>query len=186
MSFCCFSWWALTVALTGNQPAPVPMPIQLPLVLKVLTAERNRPLEARPTMVIGIVYQRTSRESTEVKDRLVAEIEKGTANDGAPRVGFGLIDVSNPRDLARGVAAAKPDILYVSFLDGFDMGAISSLSRARKILTFTGVPAFVKLGLSVGFWSERGETRILINRKASLAEGADFSSKLLNHAEVIE
>ena len=186
MSFCCFSSWALAAALTGNQLAPVPVPIQLPLVLKVLTAERNRPLEARPILVIGIVYQRTSRESREAKDRLVAEIEKGTAKDWALPVRFGLIDVSNPRDLASGVAAAKPDILYVSPLDGFDIDAITSLSRARKILTFTGVPAFVKLGLSVGFGSERGETRILINRKASLAEGADFSPRLLKLAAVIE
>ncbi len=186
MSFRCFPCWALAAALTGNQLAPVPTAIQLSLVLKVLTANRNRPLETRPVLVIGIVYQRTSRESREVKDRLVAEIEKGTANDWAPPVRFGLIDVSNPRDLASGVETTKPDILYVSPLNGFDIDAIASLSRARKILTFTGVPTFVKLGLSVGFGSERGETRILINRKASLAEGADFSSKLLKLAEVIE
>jgi YfiR/HmsC-like len=181
-----FPCWALAAALTGNQPTPVPMPIQLPLVLKVLTAERNRPLEARPVLVIGIVFQRTSRESREVKDRLVAEIENRTVNDWAAPVRFGLIDVSNPRDLASGVATTKPGILYVCPLPGFDIGAIVSLSRARKILTFTGVPAFVKSGLSVGFGSERGETKIIINRTASLAEGADFSSKLLKLAEVIE
>lgn len=186
MSFCCFSLWAVAAALTGNQLAPVPVSIQLPLVLKVLTAERNRPLETRPVLVIGIVYQRTSRESREAKDHLVAEIESGKAKGWAPPVRFELIDVSNPRDLASGVATAKPDILYVSPLDGFDVDAITSLSRARKILTFTGVPAFVKLGLSVGFGSEKGETRVLVNRKASLAEGADFSSKLLNLAEVLE
>jgi YfiR/HmsC-like len=186
MSFGRFPCWVLVVALTGNQPAPVPGPGQLALVLKVLTAERNTPLQARPVLVIGIVYLRTSPESREAKDRLVAEIENGTANDWAPPVRFGLIDVSNPRDLASGVATVKPDILYVNPLPGFDIGAIVSLSRARKILTFTSVPAFVKLGLSVGFGSERGETRILINRKASLAEGADFSSKLLKLAEAIE
>ena len=178
--------WALVAALMGNQPASVPMPIQWPLVLKVLTAERNRPLQARLALVIGIVYQGTSLESREVKDRLVAEIEKGTANDWTPPVRFGLIDVSNPQDLASGVATTKPDVLYVGPLPGFDIDAIASLSRARRILTFTGVPAFVKLGLSVGFRSERGETRILINRKASRAEGADFSSKLLKLSEVIE
>jgi hypothetical protein len=181
-----FPCWALAAALTGNQPAPVSAPNQFQLVLKVLTAERNRPLGTRPTLAIGIVYQRKSPDSRDVKDRFAAEIGKGAANDRAPAVRFGLIDVSNPADLASQVARTNPDILYVSPLPGFDLGPIVSLSRARKILTFTGVPAYVRSGLSVGFSSEPGEARILINRKASRAEGADFSSKLLKLARVIE
>jgi YfiR/HmsC-like len=182
-----FPCWALAAAaLTGNQTAPVPVPIQFQLVLKVLTAERNRPLETRKDLAIGIVYQRKSPDSRDVKDQFAAEIEKGTANHRAPPVRLGLIDVSNPADLASGFARVNPDILYVSPLPGFDLDAIVSLSRARKILTFTGVPAYVQSGLSVGFSSERGDARILINRKASLAEGADFSSKFLKLAQVIE
>jgi hypothetical protein len=187
MSLRRFPCWALAAALTGNQPAAVPMPMQFQLVLKVLSAERNRPLETRKALAIGIVYQRKSPDSRDVKDRLAAEIEKGTANHRAPAVRFALIDVSNPADLASGFARANPDILYVSPLPGFDLDSVVSLSRARKILTFTGVPAYVRSGLSVGFSSsERGDARILINRKASLAEGADFSSKLLKLAQVIE
>jgi len=181
-----FPCWALAAALMGNQAMPVPMPIQFQLVLKVLTAERNRPLETRPALAIGIVYQGKSPDSRDVKDRFAAEIEKETANHVVPPVRFGLIDVSNPADLASEFARTNPDILYVSPLPGFDLDAIVALSRARKILTFTGVPAYVQSGLSVGFSSELGAARILINRKAYLAEGADFSSKLLKLAQVIE
>lgn len=187
MSCRLFPCWALAAALTGNQPAPpVPIPIQFQLVLKVLTAERNRPLETRKALAIGIVYQRNSPDSRDVKDRFAAEIEKGTANHRTPPIRLELIDVSNPANLASELARANPDILYVSPLPGFDLDSIVSLSRARKILTFTGVPAYVQSGLSVGFSSERGDARILINRKASLAEGADFSSKFLKVAQVIE
>ena len=186
MSYCRFPCWALAAALAGNQAAPVAMPIQYQLVLKVLTAERNRPLETRKALTVGIVYEGKSPDSRDVKDRFAAEIGKGAASSPAPPVSFGLIDVSSPAGLASEFARTTPDILYVSPLPGFDLDSIVSLSRARKILTFTGVPAYVQSGLSVGFSSERGDARILINRKASLAEGADFSSKLLKLARVIE
>ncbi len=179
-----FPCWALAAALAGSEPAPVPIATQFQLVLKVLTAERNRPLETRKALTIGIVYRRESPDSRSVKDGLAAEIEKGTADRRAPPVRFGLIDVS--ADLASQFTRTNPDILYVSPLPGFDLDPIVSLTRARKILTFTGVPAYVQSGLSVGFESDRGDARILINRTAYLAEGADFSSKLLKLARVIE
>jgi YfiR/HmsC-like len=186
MPFRRFRCWALAAALTGNQAAPVPAPVQLQLVLKVLTAERNRPLETRPSLIIGLVYQGRSPESMDVKDRLAAEIESEASGNRVPAVHLGLIDVSNAGNLASALERANPDILYVSPLPGFDLGPLVSFSRARKILTFTGVPAYVESGLSVGFALDRGEARILINRRASLAEGADFSAKLLKLARVIE
>jgi hypothetical protein len=181
-----FPCWALAAAITGSQPAPVPAPVQLQLVLKVLTAERNRPLETRAALTIGIVYQRTSAESTAAKDRLAAEIAREAASGRTPTVRAGLIDVSTPGDLAGAFARANPDILYVCPLTGLGLDAIVSLSRARKVLTFTPVPAYVESGLSVGFLLDQGEAKILVNRKACLAEGADFSAKLLKLARVVE
>ena len=99
MSLRRFPCWALAAALTGNQPAAVPMPMQFQLVLKVLSAERNRPLETRKALAIGIVYRRNSQDSRDVKDRFAAEIAKGAVNHQVPPVRFGLIDVSNPADL---------------------------------------------------------------------------------------
>lgn len=186
MSYVSLPFWALAAALTGSQPAPVPESTQLGLVLKVLTAERNRPLETRETLTIGIVYQTRTPDSRDVKDRFAAEIEKEAANSRAPTIRVALIDVSRPADLASAFARVKPDILYVAPLPGFNLDSIVSLSRARKTLTFTGVPGYVRFGLSVGFESDNGDARILINRKASLAEGADFSSKLLRLARMIE
>src|SRR5512140_413638 len=125
--------WSLAAIVAGGQALPDPVPAQLPLVLKVLTAERNRPLEARSALVVGIVYQSTSRQSTDTKDLLAAEIEGRTADAGPPPVHSVVIDVSNPRNLATSVARTRPDILYVSPLTGFDIEAITSVSRERKI-----------------------------------------------------
>ncbi|MFI5180824.1 MAG: YfiR family protein [Thermoanaerobaculia bacterium] len=175
--------YALAATLAS---APVPLPTQYALLLKVLTADRNFPMQGRDDLVIGIVYQRNSPASREVAERLASEIERRSADEGAASARYRLIDVSDPAALAPGVAACQPGVLYVAPLTDFDVRRIAALSRARKIRTATGVPAYVESGLAVGFESDRGAVRIVINREASRAEGADFSSKLLKLARRIE
>jgi hypothetical protein len=177
--------WAVGAALAAAPAEPVPVATQAALLLKVLAADRNLSAQDRGELVIGIVYQRTFRPSREVAERFAAEVERASSNDGALRARPGLIDVSAPGALAEGVTGLGPGALYVAPLEGFDVGRVVALSRSRKIRTATGVPAFVEAGLAVGFESDRGTPRILINREASRAEGADFGSKLLKLARPV-
>jgi YfiR/HmsC-like len=177
--------WAVGAALAAAPAETVPVATQAALLLKVLEADRNLRPRDRADLVIGIVYQRSSRASRDVAERFAAEVERATERDGALRARSGLIDVSAPGALAEGVAALDPGALYVAPLEGFDVGRIVALSRSLKIRTATGVPAFVEDGLAVGFESDRGAPRIVINREASRAEGADFSSKLLKLARPV-
>lgn len=177
--------WAVGAALAAAPAEPVPVATQAALLLKVLAADRNLRARDRADLVIGIVYQRSSRASRDVAERFAAELERAAANDGALRARPGLVDVSAPGALAEGVAALDPGVLYVAPLAGFDVGRIVALSRSLKIRTATGVPGFVEDGLAVGFESDRGAPRIVINREASRAEGADFGSKLLKLARLV-
>jgi hypothetical protein len=177
--------WAVGAVLAVAPTEPVPVATQAALLLKVLAADRNLSARDRGDLVIGIVYQRTFRASRELAERFAAEVERAAADDGALRARPGLIDVSVPGALAERVAALDPGALYVAPLEGFDVSRIVALSRSRKIRTATGVPAFVEDGLAVGFESDRGAPRILINREAARAEGADFGSKLLKLARAV-
>ena len=66
------------------------------------------------------------------------------------------------------------------------MEKITNLSRDKKILTLTGVPDYVDSGLTVGIGTKGRKPRIIINLLAAKAEGADFSSGLLNLAKVVK
>lgn len=173
---------AVAVAVAAAPPMPVPAPTQIALLLKVLTADRNLAAGDPAGLAIGIVYQRAVPASREAAKQIVAAIEgENRTREGTP-VRYGLVDVSDPSALGPTVAKLRPDVLYVAPLEGLGVAPISALSRAGKIRTATGVPAFVESGLALGFEQAPSGVRILINREASRAEGADFSSKVLKLA----
>jgi hypothetical protein len=175
----------LAGALFAPPLARVPVPAQVALLLKVLTADRNLPARSPGGLAIGIVYERNTAASREAASQAAAEIEReNAAREGLP-VMYGLVDVSDPAALAPGLAALHPSVLYVAPLAGLDVKRISALSRAGKIRTATGVPGFVEAGLAVGFEPGPDGVRILINAEAARAEGADFSSKVLKLARLV-
>lgn len=175
----------LAGAVAGAPPMPVAAPAQVALLLKVLTADRNLPARSPAGLAIGVVYQRAVPASRTAGEQVALEIEREVrSRDGAP-VRVGLVDVTDPSALAPAVAALRPSVLYVAPLEGFDVGRITSLSRAGKIRTASGVPSYVAAGLAVGFEPAGNGVRILINREASRAEGADFSSRVLKHARQV-
>ena len=71
-------------------------------------------------------------------------------------------------------------------LRAFDLAAITDWARKSRIVTLTGIPAFVDRGVSVGIDLQGGKPRILINLQAARAEGADFDSGLLKLARIVE
>lgn len=175
----------LAGAVAGAPPMPVPAPAQAALLLKVLTADRNLPARSPEGLAIGVVYQRGVPASRAAAEEIALEIgRESRAREGAP-VRVSLVDVTDPSALAPALAALRPSVLYVAPLEGFDVGRITALSRAGKIRTATGVPPFVASGLALGFEPAGHGVRILINREASRAEGADFGSKLLKLARPV-
>ena len=177
--------WVLAGAVAAAPPMPVPAQAQIALLLKVLTADRNMAAGGPAGLAIGIVYQRTVPASREAAGQIATAIEGENRTREGIRVRYGLVDVSDPSALAPAVAKLRPDVLYVAPLEGLDVSPISALSRAGRIRTATGVPAFVESGLALGFERAPNGVRILINREASRAEGADFSSKVLKLARQV-
>ena len=83
------------------------------------------------------------------------------------------------------ISRNKVNILYIAPLRTLELNRITRLSRARKLMTLTGVPHYVKSGLAVGIGVRGKNPRIIINLPAARAEGSNFSSQLLRLAKVI-
>jgi len=80
---------------------------------------------------------------------------------------------------------ARTDVVYLTPLRSFDVRSISQTGRDLGILTLTGVPEYVELGIAIGLDRERGRPRILVNLEAAIAGGADLSSELLKLARMV-
>lgn len=169
------------------QEMAVPMNVQVPLLLKILTFNRTQQPKTGGEVVIGIVYQGKFRTSLNVKDEFMKEIGSPPSAKLYPYPMRCLpIDLGNAGDLIGTLGEVNVDILYVTPLRAVAMETITAVSRAKKIITMTGVPEYVESGLAVGIDAKAGKPLIVINVTAAKVEGSEFSSQLLKLSKVIE
>jgi len=154
----------------------VPVEVQLALFVNIWKLDHNF---ARPGGVtVGIIYQEELRESVLVKEELVAAAERlAIRTEPMP--------VDSEELMVRRLAETHADVIYVAPLRAIDIGAIARITRQRGLRTVTGVPEYVDSGLAVGIGLRKSRPLIIINLVAARAEGAAFSSQLLNLARIV-
>lgn len=161
------------------------MEVQYPLFLKILAFDRELPRRAGAEIVIGVVYQERVRPSWLAKDDFLRVMRKSQVHQvkGLP-VRAVAIPLDGDTKLDEAVRKADVDVFYVAPLRAYDIDGIVSLAQRQKILTLTGVPEYVKTGLSVGLGLTADTPEILVNLQAAKNEGADFHASLLRLAKV--
>jgi hypothetical protein len=186
--------WVIILLLWSSILSPqeiaVPVRIQVPLFLRILSFDRQLKQHAGNEIVIGVVYQAKFRKSLNVKEEFRRVIEKSSVDrvEGTPLrcLPINLDEASDPADPASVIARTDVDILYVAPLRAVAIEAITAFSRENKKTTLTGVAEYVEAGLSVGIGAKGEEPLIIVNLSAARQEGADFSSQLLRLAKVID
>ena len=172
---------------TGQDDVPVPVKVQYPLFLKIMSLDRELPTRVGDELVIGVVYQPQIRESWRIKDDFMEVVRKSkirTIKDIPVRCV--PIPLESTGSLESMIAEQSVDVLYVGPLRAIDIDGIAQVTRARHIATLTGVPEYVEEGLAVGIELVQDQPGILINLKAARAEGTQFNTQLLRLARVIE
>jgi hypothetical protein len=87
--------------------------------------------------------------------------------------------------LAEAIKEKRVNILYVTSDGSRAIEGISTITRAKKILTLTGSVDYVSQGISVGLGVKEKKPQIVINLPSARAEGSDFSANLLKVCKVI-
>jgi hypothetical protein len=164
----------------------VPVEIQFPLFLKILPFDRNFKNRVGDEIVIGIVYQEKFRKSLNVKTQLENFLEKSKENkiDDLP-FRYILINLGSLSEFKAILAREKVDIVYITPLRAIAVDTLVSYSRSLGITSLTGVPAYCELGIAISIGTKGESPIIIINLPGARSEGADFSSRLLKLARVI-
>lgn len=170
------------------QEIAVPVAVQVPIFLKMLSFERN--LLARvpdDELVVGVLYQRRYRLSAGVADEVRRLLKESRLSpvDGL-RVRTVAIDLDTVPDLAAALRRGKITVLYVAPLRAIDVAEVAAASRSAGSTTLTGTPVYVERGLALGIDIKGERPEIVINLPASRAEGADLAAQLLKLARVID
>ena len=170
------------------QTMPMPVDIQLPLFLKILTYDRSFQYKARSAITIGIVYLPGDAASVKAKDEMVANLERlGDRTIKNLPIRHVVLEFKDVPSLDRAVKAGKVNVLYVAPGMGDQLPALLKMSRTYAITTATGVPEFVQRGIAVGIGMKADKKPdILINLPSSRSEGSEFDASLLRIATVVK
>lgn len=178
----------LQVLLISDVPAQkmaVPADVQYPLLLKILSLDRQMDTRSQE-LVWGVVYQPNVRESWQAKNAFVKASEQTQARIKNRSVQLLPLELTDMNRLREAVERHQVDVLYIGPLRAIDIGTIAEMSRTLRVRTVTGVPDYVVEGLGVGIGLKGGKPRILMNLKATQAEGAHFNPQILRLAEVVK
>jgi hypothetical protein len=168
-----------------SQDMDVPVAIQVPVFLKVITFDRQLKARAGAEIVIGIAYQRGNRESVIAKDEAMQAFAAAVDGVAGLPVHVEPIDLDDEL-LGNAVKRLPLTFLYVTPLRATDIGAIAAVTRAARVTTLTGVPRYVSRGLAIGVGLRDGRPRILLNLEAARLEGADLAAELLKLATIVK
>jgi hypothetical protein len=167
------------------QDAPLSIDLQMSLLMKVMSFDRNFSSRTGDVVVIGIVYQGRFRTSYETGQQAIRFIETHPAMTiGKKRVRAVGLDLDNlPAEaLSRG---GEISVLYISPLRSYNIEDLVSMANTTGLVTVTGTPDYVESGVAVGFDLIGDKPRILINLTSAKAEGCDFDSQLLKLSRVM-
>ena len=157
---------------------PVPAEVQAALFKNIWKLDRN--FDCAKGVRLAIVYQDGYRESVAAKDEFLASIGRL-----GPHTTTVLIEASTQQLLNDALHSGDLDMVYVTPLRAIDIAEIGRISRYQRFRTITGVPEYVDLGLAVGIGIRHDRPMIIVNLEQARAEGAVFSSQLLELARIV-
>jgi hypothetical protein len=167
------------------QSMSVPVDIQLELLPKILYLNKALNLEKGDTIKIGIIYNSRIRNSVRVKNEVLSGQKKESKNLQDLESSFIPLDVSTIFNIRHEMKKQKLNAVYLTPIRDYDIEKITEICRSEKIISITSVPQFLEYGVSVGFDLVNNKLKININLASAKEEGANFSSRLLRIAHII-
>lgn len=176
-------------AAAGRASAdPVPARNQALLVMRILAYDHNLASRIdKKTVTIVVLYKPGVTESEEAAADVTAqvrEIAKSTtvANNAIQVIRVPFAEKTFVGDLERIRAGA----IYVTPGLAEHLGAVTMLTKQRKLLSFTGSVEYVSSGISVGFALQDKKPTVLVNLPASKGEGANLDPAFLRVAKIVK
>ncbi len=159
---------------------------QVPLIMKLLAYENNLMNLHRQTIRMGILYlprDPDSRRTFEQFRREMKRDEHRTIHNR--RLVVVPLPVTDANSVGPAVRRASIDVVYVTTGFDADLGSIIATTREEDVLSVTGVPVYVEMGLSVAVVLRGDQPGITLNLEASREEGRDWNAYLLDLCRII-
>ncbi|MBN1755399.1 YfiR family protein [bacterium] len=167
-----------------NEEMLVPMDMQVPTLMKILKYDRNIEERGQQGLTIGVIYLPEDPESQSQHNEFLASFES-LRSKRILNLPVNCVSIAGVSNLEEALRTKKVNLIYVTSGLYQHLPLINRISAKNQILSLTGTPEYVDVGIAVGLGVEEGKTKILINLDRSKAEGANFSANLLKLAQVV-
>jgi hypothetical protein len=170
----------------GAEPMAVSPDVQVPIFLKALAYDRNLLDKARGDILIGLLFVPGDVES-EAAARSVAKLMAAypTGDVIDLPVYYRMIPMQDSTDLAQIIHDEWVDVLYVAPGVQERLGDVLRVVSGLKVLSITGVPAYVDQGISLGVEAREGHAQIVVNLASAESAGSKFAGHFLSLCRVI-
>lgn len=173
-------------AAVAPQEMPVPVEVQVPLLVKVLGFERTLAMRHGSEVVIAIAYQPDFRASRLAMEGVIETARKGRFSVHGRTIRWVPVPVQDSAQLGAAIADRRAAVVYFAPLRAVDVRSLARVAADGHVVSVTGVPQYVREGVSVGIDERGGRPRILVHLTAARAAGADFAAPLLQLADVLQ
>ena len=167
------------------QTVKVPLEVQVNVIPKILSLNKSFKLKNGESFNSTIVYSSNQRNSKRIYDgfkKLLGEKEILLNNHPT---NFYSIEVNSLEKLREHIRTNNIKMIYITPLRGVNIKDITQLCKEESVLTITAVEEYENNNISVILSLEQSKLNIKINQKSAKGEGADFSSRLLKIAKLI-
>lgn len=178
--------FVLSSQISFGQRVKAPIDLQLRIIPKILSLEKNLAQSKEKFFNVSILFSKEQRNSAQVFESFTKSVnELGIAikDKEATVLPF---DISGKGNIRSFLKNNKIKLLYITPIRGIDISEITKICKEEGVLTITGVEEYSINQVSVVLSLEDNKLQIMINQKSSKQEGADFSSRLLRIAKLIE
>jgi hypothetical protein len=164
----------------------LPVSTQVPLLLKILTYDRNLGAKAGSELAIGIVYDPSDRDSAKATTDLGSALfqYQGKTVKQLP-IKYYTIEYTTTADLERFVKQKGISVLYIAPGNTRNLANILQVSQDLHLTTLTGVPDYVRRGAAVGLAQGADRPQILVNLQTTRNEGSEFDASFLRLATIL-
>jgi len=169
-----------------SESVPVPADLQMALLLKVLGYDRNFDKRQWTAVHIGVVFVGSDPASAKARSEIIDAL--GALSDKTLRklpIRYTAVEYISDSQIESLMRRSQFNVLYIAPGNARGLQTLLQLSHSQQIITTTGVPEYVELGVAVGIGARQDRPEILINLPASKSAGTEFDVSLLRSARVI-
>jgi YfiR/HmsC-like len=173
-------------ARVGADDVTVPVSLQMELLLKVASYDKNLKQRAGERVRVAVVFKQDDADSARYAGQALKALSEVEDVSGMPVEPLSVI-YTDPRGLAHLTRDGGIAVLYVApgFGDG-EMDAIAQALDGISVLSAGALPKYTLRGLVLGFDLAGGKPKLWVHLPRARRQRVELSSSVLKLMRVIE